>query len=90
MIEGGLRLAGGDGPEQLSVRTARKEGRQVVTMRSVQHPTTCVVDCQIYPVGALQVEPLTAGPYTFATAREATAFVDEAVQALTCLGCEVA
>jgi len=41
-------------------------------------------------VAGLQVDPLVPGPYTFATSQEASFFVDEALEALTYLGCDVA
>jgi hypothetical protein len=48
------------------------------------------VDCEVYPVSGLRVEPLRPGPYKFATLVHANAFVDEAMRALTYLGCETA
>jgi hypothetical protein len=75
--------------KQLAIRTARKEGRQVVTMRSVARNSEVVVECEVYPVGALRVDPLNPGPYTFATPDEADLFLAEATKALTGLGCEV-
>jgi hypothetical protein len=35
------------------------------------------------------IEPLTLGPYKFATPEEAQAFVEEATLALEYLGCEI-
>jgi hypothetical protein len=98
---GGLRTAGDGGgadttapaageERELAVRTARKGGQQVATLRAVQRDGGCVVECEVYPVGALSVDPLTPGPYTFASVPEATRFVDEALQALMYLGCDVA
>jgi hypothetical protein len=75
--------------EQLDVKTARKEGRQVVTMRIVSRGGSYHVECEVYPVSGLRVDPLQSGPYTFATADEATGFMDEAARALSHLGCEV-
>jgi hypothetical protein len=74
---------------ELAVRSARKDGRQVVTLRCVDEGGECVVECEVYPVSGLRVEPLRPGPYRFANADEAGAFMDEAVQALTYLGCDV-
>jgi len=74
---------------ELAVRSARKDGRQVVTLRCVDEGVECVVECEVYPVSGLRVEPLRPGPYRFANADEAGAFMDEAVQALTYLGCDV-
>ncbi len=72
---------------ELDVRTLRKEGKQVVTLRAIQRDDGCAVECEVYPVSGLRVDPLNPGPYTFATPDEATAFVGEAVQALVQLGC---
>jgi hypothetical protein len=59
------------------VKTARKDGRQVV------------VHCEVYPVNSLRVEPIRPGPYTFHSEEEATSFVDETSRALEYLGCTV-
>jgi hypothetical protein len=75
--------------EQLALREARKDGRPVVTMRSVARGAQVVVECEVYPVSGLRVDPLNPGPYSFPTAAEAEAFIDETVRALTTLGCEV-
>ena len=95
---GALRRAGppvdgaslGPGQErELSVRTARKDGQQVMSLRSIERDGGCVVECEVYAVGGVSVDPLTPGPYTFATVPEATRFIDEALQALMYLGCDV-
>ena len=76
--------------EELAVRTARKDGRQVVSLRSIARAGgDFVVECEVYPVSGLRVEPLTPGPYAFATSHEVSYFIDEALEALTYLGCEV-
>jgi hypothetical protein len=75
---------------ELAVRTMRKEGKQVVTLRAVQRGASCVVECEVYPVSGLRIDPLNPGPYAFATSDEATGFVEEAVRALAYLGCEEA
>jgi hypothetical protein len=75
---------------ELAVRTMRKNGKQVVTLRAVQRGGDCTVECDVYPVSGLRVDPLNPGPYAFATPDEATGFVEEAVRALTYLGCEEA
>jgi hypothetical protein len=87
-----LRVDGASPPGEeveLLTKTARKEGKQVVTLRAVQRGAECLVECEVYPVSGLRVDPLSPGPYTFATPDEATGFVGEAVQALVYLGCEV-
>jgi len=78
------------GELELAVRSARKEGRQVVTLRCVETNGEFVVDAEVYPVSGLRVDPLRPGPYRFPSLLQANAFVDEAMQALTFLGCETA
>ena len=78
-------------PRELFVRHARRDGRSIAVLRAVDHGTACVVEAEVYPVGptgmsGVGVRP---GPYTFATAHEATAFVTEAVEALMFLGCDI-
>jgi hypothetical protein len=72
---------------ELFVRHARRDGRSVVVMRAVDQGGSCVVETEVYAPGGTQ--PQRPGPYTFADAREATAFVTEAVEALMYLGCDV-
>ena len=72
---------------ELFVRHARKDGRSVALMRAVDYGDSCVVEAEVYPLGAS--EPVKPGPYTFSDARQATAFVTEAMESLLYLGCEV-
>ena len=72
---------------ELFVRHARKDGRSVALMRAVDYGDSCVVEAEVYPHGAS--EPVKPGPYTFSDARQATAFVTEAVEALMYLGCDI-
>jgi hypothetical protein len=74
---------------ELSVHSARKDGREVVRLRSVDQGRACVIECEVYPLSGLRVEPLRPGPYRFPSRSEADAFVNEAVLALSYLGCEV-
>jgi hypothetical protein len=75
---------------ELFVRHARKEGRSIAVLRAVDHGDSCVVETEVYPVGAANgAEPVRPGPYTFANAAQATQFVTEAVEALMVLGCDV-
>jgi hypothetical protein len=76
--------------QELSIRSARKDGRQVVTLRSVETGGEFIVDAEVYPVSGLRVDPLRPGPYRFPSLHQANAFVDEAMRALTFLGCETA
>jgi hypothetical protein len=70
-------------------RSASKDGREVVALRCVDAGGTFVIECDVYPVDGLLVEPLRPGPYRFGSREEADVFIDEAVKALTYLGCEV-
>jgi hypothetical protein len=93
MAKAELRVDGAppaDEEVELLTKTARKDGKQVATLRAVQRGVQCVVECEVYPVSGLQVDPLSPGPYVFTTPDEATGFVGEAAQALVYLGCEVA
>ena len=72
---------------ELFVRHARRDGRSVVVMRAVEQGESCLVEAEVFPAGS--AESVRPGPYTFADAREATAFVTEAVEALMYLGCDV-
>jgi hypothetical protein len=71
------------------LRTARKDGRQVVTLRRADVDEQIVVECEVYPVNSLRVEPIRPGPYHFDTEDAANAFVDETGRALEYLGCDV-
>ncbi|MDX6448789.1 MAG: hypothetical protein QOK32_42 [Gaiellaceae bacterium] len=74
-------------PRELFVRHARRDGRSIAVLRAVDFGDSCVVETDVYPAGA--VEAVHAGPYTFGDARQATAFVTEAVEALMYLGCDI-
>ena len=91
---GGLRVAspGGaaaaaTGPHELFVRHAKRDGRSVAVLRAVDYGDSCVVEAEVFPAGG--IEAVRPGPYTFADAHQATAFVTEAVEALMYLGCDV-
>lgn len=92
---GGLRAPGQTvqaptgAPRELFVRHARKDGRSVAVLRAVDHGDSCIVEAEVYPQGARNAAPTRPGPYTFADAHQATAFVTEAVEALMVLGCDV-
>jgi hypothetical protein len=72
---------------ELFVRHARKDGRLVAMLRAVDRGSSCVVEAEVSPQGTTQL--VKAGPYTFADAHQASAFVTEAVAALMYLGCEI-
>ena len=74
-------------PRELFVRYARRDGTLVAMLRAVDRNGPCVVEAEVHPSASDQ--PVRAGPYTFADAHEASAFVTEAVTALMYLGCDV-
>jgi hypothetical protein len=74
---------------ELFVRHARKEGRSVAILRAVDYGDSCVVEAAVYPQNSRSTDAVRPGPYTFADAHQATAFVTEAVESLMYLGCEV-
>ena len=88
MSEGVVRSDPLDG-EELDRRSARKDGREIVALRCVELLNGFTIECDVYPVDGLRVEPLRPGPYRFGTRKEANAFIDEAVRALEYLGCDV-
>lgn len=71
------------------VKTARRDGRQVVTLRREQSDDQVVVHCEVYPVNSLRVEPIRPGPYVFNSEEEASSFVEETSRALEYLGCAI-
>lgn len=74
--------------QELFVRHAKRDGRSIAVLRAVDYGDTCVVEAQVYPAGS-GASTLQPGPYTFANANEATAFVTEAVESLMYLGCDI-
>ncbi len=71
----------------LFVRHARKGGRSIAILRAVDYGSSCLVQAEVYAQGS--ASPTQPGPYTFADAQQAAAFVTEAVEALMYLGCDV-
>jgi len=71
------------------VSSVQKDGKPVVRLRCADYGNEWIVECDVYPVDELSVEPRTAGPYVFATAEGAKAFVDSSLLALEILGCDV-
>jgi hypothetical protein len=72
------------------VSAVRKDGRPVVRLRCADYGDEWVVDCDVYPVDRLSVEPRSTGPYTFHSAQEAKTFVQTSLLALQMLGCDTA
>jgi hypothetical protein len=77
------------GEQFVALHTARRDGREVVALRCVGDGETWLVECDVYPVVGMAVDPLRPGPYRFATRAQAEGFVKEAVLTLTYLGCEI-
>jgi len=72
---------------ELYVRHAKKDGRSVALLRAIDHGDSCTVEAEVFSSSeGIAMKP---GPYKFAGAREATAFVTDAVETLMYLGCEV-
>ena len=74
---------------ELFVRHARKDGRSVCLLRAIDYGDSCVVEAEVYPVSSRSAAAVRPGPYTFADAHQATAFVTEAVESPMYLGCDV-
>jgi hypothetical protein len=70
------------------IRYIRKDGRSVAVLRTVTYVDSCVVEAEVFSSsGSFPERP---GPYKFADERQAGAFVSDAVEALTYLGCDAA
>ena len=76
-------------PQEIAVRSARKDGREIVRLRFVEEQSAFLVECEVYPVGGLRVEPLRPGPYRFGTRDDADTFIRETITILEYLGCDV-
>lgn len=76
-------------PQELALRSARKEGRELVRLRYVEEQASFLVECEVYPIDGLRVEPLRPGPYRFGTRDEADTFIRETITILEYLGCDV-
>ena len=69
------------------VKEARKGGVLVATLRCVEDADGASVEAEVLPAGGST--PVPRGPYRFATAQEASRFVQEATLALEYLDCSV-
>jgi hypothetical protein len=70
-------------------RTARKDGRQIATLRRLTLGNQFIVESDVYPIGTMRVEPVRPGPYLFSNREEASAFIQETTLALEYLGCDI-
>jgi hypothetical protein len=84
-----VQSGGGRAVDDNFTRTARKDGRQVVTLRRLALGNQFIVESDVYPVGTMRVEPVRPGPYMFGSREEASAFIEETTLALEYLGCDV-
>lgn len=89
MSEPAAQSGGGRAVDDNFTRTARKEGKQVATLRRLTLGTQFIVESDVYPVGTMRIEPVRPGPYVFGSREEAAAFIEETTLALEYLGCEV-
>ncbi|HMJ00737.1 MAG TPA: hypothetical protein VK488_12945 [Gaiellaceae bacterium] len=80
---------GGRAVDDEFTRTAKKDGRQVVTLRRLMLGNQFIVESDVYPVGTMRIDPVRPGPYVFGSRDEASAFMDETTLALEYLGCEI-
>jgi hypothetical protein len=87
--EAAAQSGGGRAVDDNFTRTARKEGKQVATLRRLMLGTQFIVESDVYPVGTMRIEPVRPGPYIFGSREEAAAFIEETTLALEYLGCEV-
>jgi hypothetical protein len=87
--EPAAQSGGGRAVDDNFTRTARKEGKQVATLRRLTLGTQFIVESDVYPVGTMRIEPVRPGPYVFGSREEAAAFIEETTLALEYLGCEV-
>jgi hypothetical protein len=87
--EPAAQSGGGRAVDDNFTRTARKEGKQVATLRRLTLGTQFIVVSDVYPVGTMRIEPVRPGPYVFGSREEAAAFIEETTLALEYLGCEV-
>ena len=69
-------------PQELALRSARKEGRELVRLRSVEEQAGFLVACEVYPVAGQRGEPLRPGPDRFGTREEADTFIRETITIL--------
>jgi hypothetical protein len=81
--------AGVEAEKQDVVLRAEKDGKRVVVLRRYDGARGAVVECDVYPVDTMRIEPLRPGPYLFEGPEPATRFVDEVLLALEYLGCTI-
>jgi hypothetical protein len=75
--------------QQGAVLQAEKDGKRVVILRRYEGARGAVIECDVFPVGTMKIEPLRPGPYVFTTPDLAQRFVDEVLLSLEYLGCSI-
>jgi hypothetical protein len=70
-------------------RARTEDGRDLVSLRGIRLGDRWLVECEVWPEGATDQDPVSPGPYVFPTERAARSFADEATLALEYLGCEI-
>jgi hypothetical protein len=84
------QAAGGyEAAQQDVVVWAEKDGKQVVILRRSDGARGALVECDVYPIDTMRIEPLRLGPYLFTASEHASRFVDEVLLALEYLGCTI-
>jgi hypothetical protein len=78
-----------DAEKQDVVVVAEKDGKRVVVLRRYDGARGAVVECDVYPVDTMRVEPVRPGPYLFEASEAATRFVDDLLLSLEYLGCTI-
>jgi len=78
-----------DAEKQDVVVVAEKDGKRVVVLRRYDGARGAVVECDVYPVDTMRVEPVRPGPYLFEGSEPATRFVDDLLLSLEYLGCTI-
>ena len=82
-------VAQDSGQQQDQVLRAEKDGKRVVILRRYEGARGAVVECDVFPVDTMRIEPLRPGPYLFTSPEPASRFVDEVLLALEYLGCTI-
>jgi hypothetical protein len=77
-----------DSQQDVVVR-AEKDGKRVVILRRYDGARGAVVECDVFPVDTMRIEPLRPGPYLFTSTEPASRFIDEVLLALEYLGCTI-
>jgi hypothetical protein len=75
--------------QQDVVVRVEKDGKQVVILRRYEGARGAVVECDVFPVDTMRIEPLRPGPYLFTSPEPASRFIEEVLLSLEYLGCTI-